>query len=180
MVRHVRLIPLPKLNLQPVDELIAVRQGMQGGGRGAPPIVGGARQGMVLNRSCLLMMSALLQAYIEDVFLANSKRLFVTLQGDDVIRRYESTYFRWGNPNANNIKRLFQRLGIDNVLEGLSWQKCSTTTIETKLLDLNELRNKIAHGDDVTVHLSHVQNLRNFVTVFGSRFARHVRQKLPR
>jgi hypothetical protein len=175
----VRVRFLPKLNLQQLDELIAIRQQMQAG-RGAPPVVAGARQGMVLNRSCPLIRSAMLQAHVEDIFLWSSRRLFKTLHGDDVLKRYRRTYFRWGNPNAENIRSLFQRLGIDDVLNGLSWQKCSTATIEAKLLEINQQRNKIAHGDNLIVHLNRVQNFRNFVAVFGTHFGPHVRQKLPR
>jgi len=42
------------------------------------------------------MLSALLQGYVEDVFVYASKRLFKTLKGDEVIARYTDTYFRWG------------------------------------------------------------------------------------
>jgi hypothetical protein len=172
---------LPRLNLQPVDELIAVRKQQHGGGRGAPPIIGRERQGAVINKSCVLMLSALLQGYVEDVFVYASKRLFKTLKGDEVIARYTDTYFRWGNPNNGNIRRLFQRIGIHDVFEGLGWPKCNSTMINKKLQLINEARNKIAHGQPLpeTMSLAKVQNLRNFADQFGQRFAAHVQSKLP-
>ncbi len=128
------------------------------------------------------MLSALLQGYVEDVFLFSSKRLFKTLKGDDVIKRYKDTYLRWGNPNVNNIRNLFRRLGIDDVFDGLSWQKCPSKTVFTKLQEINECRNQIAHGKKLpeSVKLAQVRNLRNFVENFGYRFAAHVNSKLPR
>ena len=143
-------------------------------------MVAGTRQGQAINQSCVTMLSAVLQAYVEEVFLWSSKRLFKTLRGDEVIKRYERTYFQWGNPNPENISRLFQRLGIDDVFEGLSWKKCPKSTIAKKLQDINKLRNQIAHGNAPDVSLSQVSSFRNFAHQFGQRFAKHVRKKLPK
>ena len=180
MAKRKRL--LPRLNLKPLDELISVRVAQHGGAKGAPKKQAGVRQGAAVNQSCITMMSALLQGYVEEVFFYASSRLFKTLHGDDVIKRYKDTYYRWGNPNPDNMKRLFRRLGIDNVFDGLSWQKCSTDTITTKLDEINWARNRIAHGQkmDSEVTLAQVRNLRDFVEQFGKRFAAHVRKKLPK
>ncbi len=173
---------LPKLNLQPVKELVDVRRMQHGGSPGAPPVKDGSREGAALNKSCVMMLSAVLQAHIEDVFLVVSRRLFKTLKGDDVIERYTNSYYRWGNPDANNIRNLFRRLGIDNVFEGLSWQKATTENIKEKLVKINETRNRIAHGkdSDPALTLSMIDNWCNFVDNFGSRFAAHVMTKVKR
>jgi hypothetical protein len=55
---------MPSLDLHYVDELIAVRQNQHGGGQGAPLIIDGHRVGASLNRSCVVMLSALLQTFI--------------------------------------------------------------------------------------------------------------------
>jgi hypothetical protein len=135
-----------------------------------------------LNKSCIMMLSALLQGYVEETFLYASRRLFSTLRGDDLIKRYRGTYFRWGNPSHENIRALFQRLGIDDVFDGLSWQNASRNQIAVKLKRINEIRNKIAHGQQLPEALSlpKVRNLREFADQFGRRFAAHVRGKLPR
>jgi len=97
--RRRRQARLPKLDLQPVDELISVREQQHGGGPGAPPLVGKAvREGAALNKSCVMMLSALLQGYVEEVFLYASKRLFRTLKGDDVVNRYPPHVFSLGKP----------------------------------------------------------------------------------
>jgi hypothetical protein len=138
---------LPRLNLAAVDELIKLRQAQHGGSRGAPPIVGGIRVGAAVNKSCILMLSALLQGYVEDVFVQVSRRKFkTTLKTDDDLKIYRRTLFRWGNPSSENVTSLFRRLGIIDVFDGLSWQKMTATNIKSKLDKINELRNKIAHG----------------------------------
>ena len=58
-----------ELNLTYVDELISVRQVLHGGSRGAPKKVSdGSREGASINSSCIVMMSALLQSYMQSVF----------------------------------------------------------------------------------------------------------------
>ena len=149
MKKRRRQLRLPKLVLQPVDELITAREQLHGGGPGAPPLVGRAvREGAALNKSCVMMLSALLQGYVEEVFLHASRRLFRTLRGDDVIKRYRRTYFRWGNPSHENIKALFQRLGIDDVFDGLSWQNTSPDQIAVKLNRINEIKTRSHTGSN--------------------------------
>jgi RiboL-PSP-HEPN len=174
-------MPRPEIDLSPVDELIQVRQAQHGGFRGAPPVVGGARVGAAINKSCILMLSALLQGYVEDVFLYFSERLFANLRTDENLKRYRTTIFRWGNPSSQNITSLFMRLGIVDVFDGLTWQRTRPETIKAKLDQINKLRNKIAHGQSLpqSVSLAQVRNLRDFVENFGERFARHVRGKFP-
>jgi hypothetical protein len=174
---------IPRLRLDSVDELIAVREQQHGGKPGAPKKVNGERVGAALNKSCILMLSALLQGYVEDVFVYASWRLFQkTLKEEDARRRYRSTFYRWGNPSSENIGRLFFRLGIENVFDGLTWARTQPKTIRDKLNEINELRNKIAHGHALpeAVSLNQVKKLRNFVEQFGERFGRHVRDKLPK
>ena len=170
---------LPRLNLGPVDELIRVREQLHGGSRGAPKKVGGVREGAAVNASCILMLSALLQGYVEEVFVYGSWRVFRTLRDDEARTKYRATFFRWGNPSGENIKRLFFRIGIPDVIEGLSWQKTDSKVIRRKLDQMNELRNKIAHGAklEATLSLNQVKSYRSFVEQFGVRFGRHVQDQ---
>jgi len=174
-------MPRPVTDLAPVDELIQVRETQHGGFRGAPPVVGGARVGAAINKSCILMLSALLQGHVEDVFIYFSQRLFANLRTDENIERYRATLFRWGNPSSQNITSLFMRLGIIDVFDGITWQRTRAETVKAKLDQINKLRNKIAHGQSLpqSVSLTQVRDLRNFVENFGERFAAHVRSKFP-
>jgi hypothetical protein len=77
------------LDLHFIDELIGVRQAQHGGGRGAPPLQGGHRIGASINRSCIVMLSAVLQSYIEDVFKEAANRAFPQLVANgDAFDRY--------------------------------------------------------------------------------------------
>jgi RiboL-PSP-HEPN len=81
-----------------------------------------------------------------------------------------------GNPNEDNITRLFNSIGFSNVLDGISWQRMSNKQLRLKLRALNELRNKIVHGSSVTVKKS---ALENYFNVFNS-FAEKLDEKLRR
>ena len=175
---------VPTLDLHLVDELIVARQALHGGGVGAPPMVNGHRVGSAINRSCVVMLSAIIQAFVEDVFIVCSQAVFPHLNGP-TLEKYRKSIVQWGNPNPDNIERLFLRIGADKVLTGLSWQKCTEGSLRTKLDHLNQLRNGIAHGrtqlqingNDVSVSLASINNYRGFAQVFGQYFESHARLK---
>lgn len=170
------------LNLTYVDELISVRQVLHGGSRGAPKKVeDGSREGASINRSCIVMMSALLQSYIQEVFRLCAKKALPTLKNDDVWDAYWKQMKGWGNPSADNTKILFLKIGAVDIFDGLSWQKCENASIRNKLNQLNHIRNSIAHGNDelrvnngkYSLTLNKVKAFRDFIEVFGERFEGH-------
>jgi len=178
---------MAKLNLTPVDELIEVRRNLHGGGRGAPPMLeDGSRQGASLNRSCVVLLSALLQSYVQEVFEMAAKEALPNLRNDQVWDTYWKQMKNWGNPSADNIKSLFLKIGIVDVLAGLSWQNCDNGLVRRRLNELNQVRNSIAHGADTlkvnganyTLTLAKVEAFRNFVQAFADRFEERVLDKL--
>jgi hypothetical protein len=86
------------LDLHYVDELIEVRQQQHGGARGAPGVIGGYRQGESLNRSCIVMISALIQGFVEMSFEA-SRQVLPNLATAAAVERYRQSFKRWGNPH---------------------------------------------------------------------------------
>lgn len=179
---------MPNLDLHFVDELIAVRQQQHGGGRGAPQIQNGHRIGASLNRSCIVMLSALLQTHVEDVFQEAAKRTFPKFKTDPAsFDRYWNQVKNWGNPSDVNITNLFLRLGAPDVFDGLSWQRAPTAEIKKRLGELNQIRNRIAHGNrqltlngqPYTLTLAKVVPFRNLAANLGARFTTHVETLLP-
>lgn len=179
---------MAEIDLHYVNELIEVRQEQHGGGRGAPPIVNGHRIGASLNRSCIVMLSALLQSYVEEEFKEAAKRRFPTLEADpDAFDAYWKQMKGWGNPSDANIKHLFLKLGIPDALAGLRWQHTDAARVRTKLRQMNEIRNQIAHGTrqlrldqaDYSLELARVIAFRNFVEQFAVRFTSHIVAVIP-
>jgi hypothetical protein len=174
------------LSLTALDEVINARISLHGGGRGAPAKLGdGSREGLALNKACVVLLSAALQSYVEDVFLICSFKAFGRTLIDDELKNYQATWSRWGNPNPGNITTLFRRLGVDDILAGLSWQKQSTAQVKNTLDAINQVRNCIAHGSDIKVnkkdfplHLAHIRRWRNSCEQFGARFDDHAASKI--
>lgn len=178
---------MAELNLTYVDELISVRQVQHGGARGAPKRVeDGSREGASINRSSIVLLSALLQAYVQDVFATAAKQVLPALETEEVWKSYWKQMKGWGNPSADNAKTLFLKIGIHDVFDGLSWQKCDNSLVRSRLNQLNHVRNSIAHGStvlrlndaDYSLTLAKVKTFRNFAEAFAARFEDHVMAKL--
>lgn len=176
------------LDLHYVDELIAVRQDQHGGHPGAPPIQNGHRIGASINRSCIVMLSALLQAHVQDVFQAAARRAFPAFAANDAaFTAYWNQVKSWGNPSDQNIRGLFIQIGVPDVFAGLSWQRTPTAMVREKLGDLNQIRNQIAHGahhlrvrgQPYSLSLRKVIAFRNFAEQFGERIEPHVAAFVP-
>lgn len=177
---------MAELDLHLVDELIAARQRQHGGGRGAPALAKpNLREGAAINRSCIVMLSALLQGYIDDVFADCVPIAFPAIAAAPDYESQLRELRKAGNPNPSNIRALFRKLGVPDVMAGLNWQHTTPQDIAAKLEEINQVRNRIAHslpltlnGDPYSLKLARVQVLRNFCSAFGTRFEVHARQKV--
>ncbi|UES49686.1 HEPN domain-containing protein [Roseibium aggregatum] len=174
------------LDLHFVDELITARREAHGGNPGAPQIINGVRVGQSINRSCVVMLSALLQSYVEEVFVVCATEVLPKLAVEDNLVEFRKKGSRMGNPNKENIRSAFLRLGCRNVLADLSWRNSDNAKVLLRLKEINELRNGIAHGkrqltidgNPVSLDLRKVEVLRNFARAFGERFEVHALAKV--
>ena len=122
----------------------------------------------------------MLQAYIEEVFATCSRISIPRLYDDDIFKAYRETRRGWGNPNAENINRLFARLGFRNLIQEIPWSGMADSDVVARLKELNELRNKIAHGQrptNLSLSLRRVRKFRDFAYHFGEQFAVHALKK---
>ena len=176
---------MPPMNLASIDELIHARRELHGGERGAPiKLDDGSREGAAINRACVVLLSATLQAYVSDVFLSCSNKAFGHDFQEQALENYRATWSRWGNASPANIVRLFRRLGVDDIFTGLSWQGQATNTLKRNLDTINQVRNRIAHGGEIRVNganfsltLNHIERWRRVSETFGQRFRPHALAK---
>jgi hypothetical protein len=133
-----------------------------------------------------VLLSALLQSYVQEVFELAAKEALPNLRNDQVWDLCWKQMKSWGNPSADNIKSLFLKIGIDDVLDRLSLQNCDNALVRRRLNELNHARNIIAHGTDelqlngkkYTSTVAEVVTFRNFAEVFTDRFEKHALDKL--
>jgi|GEM_PF-1581375 hypothetical protein len=168
---------MANISLNALNEVIDARKNLHGGTVGAPiTLVDGVRQGDALNRACVVLLSATLQGYVEEVFMECSEHAFGEYTEDEA-KRYRNTWSRWGNPSPSNITNLFRRIGIDDVFDGLSWQGQGTEALKKNLDELNQVRNRIAHVVPIAVNgrpfaltLAKIIRWRNVSERFGVKF----------
>jgi len=166
-------IQLPTIDLAPLNELIAARRS-QWEDIGTP-------QTLALNKSCILILSALLQGYIEEVFFTISCCLLVHLNQQD-LEAYRKSIGHWGNPSAENIERLFMRVGVGKIIDKIRWQRTDAKKIRTRLQLLNDQRNAIAHGKipKGSLKLSSIESLRDFTEQFSINLTRYLVRQFRR
>ena len=134
----------------PIFELLEAHDRLVGPGRGAPPVQNGRRLGSAILQAGVTTMSAVLQTAVQEGFERCVTRAFPHFSANDR-HSYVKSVGIWGNPNPHNVKKLFFRIGVTNVFTGLSWQGRSTASIEQALDHINQVRNCVAHGNQIRV-----------------------------
>ncbi len=141
-----------------------------------PPGRGRPAEVHALNSAAIALLSAHLQGFVVDLY----KEVAVgTLTGR--VRNVEAvvgTANLRGNPNYDNITKLFASLGYPDILDGMSWQRMSNTQLRGKLRSFNELRNQIVHGASSTVTKAQVSNYLNVFTSFAVRLDAKMRTQV--
>jgi hypothetical protein len=124
-------------------------------GPGRPPEV------QAVNKAAVALLSAHLQGYLVDVHRECAHALLRSkVESVDAIIDEAPTS---GNPNVDNITRLFASIGFPKVLDGVSWNRMSNDSVRKRLRELNELRNRIVHGAQESVQKATVKNYLGFV-----------------
>ena len=141
------------------------------------PGAGRRKEVHALNNAGIALLSGHLQGFIVDIYKESAAALFA-----GHVRSVEAltgaAYTR-GNPSPQNIKNTFSTLGFDDVFDGLSWQRMSTTALKKKLQDFNTLRNQVVHGANQRVRkqvlVNHLKVFQNFATRLDAKLRREIR-----
>ena len=125
-----------------------------------------------LNNAGVALLSGNLQGFVADIFAESASALLAGhIQSIQALTAAAPTR---GNPNPQNIIRLFSVLGFEDIFQRLSWKNMSTQALKRKLQDFNTLRNLIVHGAKQSVRK---QVVVNHLNVFGN-FANKLDAKL--
>lgn len=141
-----------------------------------PPGRGRPAEVHALNSAGIALLSAHLQGYIVDLYKEVAAS---TLTGkvQDVSAIVESANLR-GNPNTENINKLFASLGYPAIIDSLSWQRMSNVQLKNKIRTFNVLRNQIVHGSSGTVAKSTVENYLSVFKNFATRLDAKLRAQV--
>lgn len=141
-----------------------------------PPGRGRPAEVHALNSAAIALLSAHLQGYVVDLY---REVAVSTLTGKvrDVNALVETANLR-GNPNTENITKLFASLGYPSILDSISWQRMSNAQLKGKLRTFNMLRNQIVHGSSGTVSKGQVENYLNVFTSFANKLDAQLRAQV--
>jgi len=129
-------------------------------GRGRPTEVD------ALNRSAIVLLSAHLQGYIEEVFDESARKL---LSGHvhNIDAFIETALSGFSNPQPFRIDKLFAFIGFSNIMSELSWRRTSNSSVKRRLREYIKIRNAVAHGRQGRVTKRKVEAFRRFVQIFA-------------
>jgi hypothetical protein len=141
-------------------------------GPGRPPQI------QALNKAAIALLSAHLQGFVNDLYYEAASILLAGRVADiEVLKKSAPTR---GNPNNDNINKLFATLGFSDILATISWQRCSNQTLLRRMNDFNVLRNQIVHGRSINVSKHVVVGYLSSWTALAQRLDAKMRVELQR
>ncbi len=115
-----------------------------------------------LNRSAFVLLCAHLQGFIEDL---HKEAANIILAGrvnniDNVVKQAKLGN---ANPHADIIEKMFNGIGIFEVMDDIVWQKTSNKSVRKRLTDYITIRNRVAHGNQESISKQKVVQFKDFV-----------------
>ena len=73
---------------------------------------------------------------------------------------------------------MFSGIGIYDLMHAPHWQKCSNTTVRSRLTAYIRERNQIAHGKKLTIHRPKVIAFKRYVVLLADALDAEVRRQI--
>lgn len=126
-----------------VDEILQARDAICPPGAGRPA----QRRGAAVLRGAVVLLSAALEAYVEDVYDRAVDLLFAGQPNADRQALKNDTSGRMNNASPFKVNRLYFNVGMEWILQDpkLHWQKFNNQRVQETLGDIVTARNRIAH-----------------------------------
>lgn len=131
-------------------------------GPGKPKEVG------AINRAAFVLLIAHFQGFVDEL---HDELGLIVLKGRaanpaaviKLVRPHRA------NPHVSVIDQMFAGIGIYELMDSVNWQKCSNSTVKSRLTKYLETRNKIAHGGKETITKDKVIQLKQFVELLAEK-----------
>lgn len=162
--------------LADVDEIINAHVALTGGGRGRPT----ARQGAAVTRSGVVLLAALFEAFVEDLFEEAADIIYQGWTAAERTQFLKETSERLNNASVFKSNFLYFNLGIPWVFNGIRWQKFTNAIVKAQVDAMVTMRNRIGHGGQPTVQLRTLRYWRNMIANLAPRFEAKVSAEVSR
>lgn len=140
-------------------------------GRGKPVEVD------VINRAAFVLLTAHFQGFVDDLHkeTANIVLSSKVSNVDDIIKLVKP---RNANPHVGIIEQMFSGLGVYEVMQAISWQRCSNKSVRDRLTKYIEMRNKLAHGKQEKITKQKVKQYKSYIEMLAEKIDGVVREKV--
>jgi hypothetical protein len=121
-----------------------------------------------INRAAFVLLMAHFQGFVDELHLELGK---IVLKGkvadpEAIVKLVKPPR---SNPHVQVINQMFAGLGVYEVMDGISWQKCDNKTVKSRLTSYLEVRNKIAHGSKESITKGKVEQLKEYVELLAKK-----------
>ena len=169
-----------EIRLGDVDELIAAHRPFTSGTRGAPSVSGSRRLGSALIRGGYVLLYAILEAFVEDLFKESCRLIYPGLSDANLKLIFKETSEKFNTATPTNIDKLYLNVGLPFITSTIRWQKKSNDKFKSWLESLVQRRGSIAHGKCPGVQKrwleADLKAGRKFVSVFESVVSQRIEE----
>lgn len=129
-----------------------------------------------INRAAFVLSLAHFQGFIDELHAEVGK---VILKGkaadpDAVIKLVKPPR---SNPHVNVINQMFAGVGVYDLMDAVSWQRCDNKSVKSRLTTYLETRNKIAHGSKEAITKARVVQLKEYIEILATKLDEQVAKK---
>ena len=128
-----------------------------------------------INRAAFVLLCSHLQGFIDDL---HKETAGIVLAGkvNDLEKTIKLIKPRNANPHVEIIEKMFAGLGVYDLMQEISWQKCANKTVRERLTNYIVERNKIAHGTQVGISKAKVEQFKKYVETLADKLDEKVAQ----
>lgn len=121
-----------------------------------------------INRAAFVLSMAHFQGFVDDLHAELGALILKgrAVDPDAVIKLVKPPR---SNPHVNVINQMFSGIGVYELMEAISWQKCDNKTVKSRLTGYIEVRNKIAHGSKEAITKGKVSQLKQFIELLAAK-----------
>jgi hypothetical protein len=121
-----------------------------------------------INRAAYVLLAAHFQGFVDELHAELGRIILAgkATNPDAVIKLVKPPR---SNPHFNVINQMFSGLGIYEIMDSISWQKCDNKTVKARLTHCLETRNMIAHGKKEPITKAKVKQLKQFVELLSQK-----------
>lgn len=129
-----------------------------------------------LNRAAFVLSLAHFQGFVDELHAEIGKLILKgkAADPDAVIKLVKPPR---SNPHVNIINQMFAGVGVYDLMDSISWQRCDNKSVKSRLTTYLETRNKIAHGSKEAITKARVVQLKQYIEILADKLDEQVAKK---